>query len=192
MVAIKEKTITLKEYFKLDKASSKKYEYLNGKLHKIPGGTFIHNKIALRIGAQLLFALDNKEKEYHVFNSDMKIQIPEFNHFVYPDAVVVCETIKLYKNRKDIIVNPLLIVEVLSDSTKENDRGTEFLEYKTLPSFKEYVLVHQHFARVETFYRIKPKTWKEEVVKGLNSSIHLNTLDINISLANLYKGVKFG
>ena len=97
--------------------------------------------------------------------SDIKIAIEAFTHFRYPDAVVICEKIEYYGNRKDVIVNPLLIVEVLSSGTESIDRGVKFDDYKTLSSFKEYVLVSQQspmFPRISEKKKIcgAPKWWR--------------------------------
>ena len=191
MTKVTDKVWDVEEYFEFQENSELKYDYVNGKLIEVPGGTHQHNKIAMRIGAELLFALDNIEKEYHVLNSDMKIAIPNYKHFVYPDAVVICEKIELFENRKDIITNPLLVVEVLSDSTEYYDRGSKFLKYKTLASFKEYVLVHQHLPKVDTFYKAAENTWKEDFADNINQKITLHSLGIELELAKIYKGISF-
>ena len=194
MVAFKgiEQTYSIEEYLKLEQNSNRKHEFYNGKIKEVPGGTTSHNLIATRIAAILTFRLDDKEdKEYFVLNSDMKIQIPDFNHFVYPDAVVVCEKIKLYKNRKDVIINPLLIVEVLSPSTERHDRGPKFLQYKTLPSFKEYLLISQMQPWVCVETKKRGNNWSNIVTKNLDDDFYLKTIDEKISLKSLYKGVNF-
>lgn len=121
-------------------------------------------------------------------DSNIKIQIDAFNHFVYPDAVVVCEKIQHYKNRKDVIVNPLLIVEVLSQSTKKYDRGEKFTEYRTLPSFKEYVLVEQTFPSVTTFYREAEDLWRTTDYRSIEDSIPLHSLNVAIAMKDMYEG----
>lgn len=185
------KVFTIEEYLTLEKKSKVKLEYLNGKIKEMPGGTFTHNKIVARVLAALVNAIDEADKPYEVSSSDTKIQIPKYNHFVYPDAVVICEKPQFYKNRKDIIVNPLLVVEVLSPSTEKHDRSAKFLEYRTLPSFKEYVLVSQQEILVNSFYQEEPKLWREIEAEGINSSIHLKSIDCHISLQKIYKNIKF-
>lgn len=191
MTKTQDKIWAKEEYFSFQEKAEEKFDFLNGKLQEVPGGTHQHNKIAMRIGAEILFALDQLEKEYHVFNSDMKIAIPSYKHFVYPDAVVVCEQVQLYENRKDIITNPLLIVEVLSDSTEYLDRGAKFLKYKTLPSFKEYILVSQKMPRMETFYKIAEKTWQENNAESLEANIQLQSIPLTLELRKIYKGITF-
>jgi len=135
--------------------------------------------------------LDEKDKTYFVLSSDTKIQIPEYNHFIYPDAVVVCEKIELYPGNPKAIVNPLLIVEVLSPSTQAYDREGKFLRYKTLPSFKEYVLVRQDKPAVNAIFREKPTVWLDTFAEGLDSLISLKSIGCELSLENIYKGVNF-
>ncbi len=185
-----EKTYTHAEYFALEKNSLKKLEYFNGTIITMSGGTFQHNEIAARILAMLVFAIDEKEKVFHVCNSDMKIQIPSLDYFVYPDAVVVSEKPKFYNNRKDVITNPLLIVEVLSPSTQNYDRGGKFMAYRTLPSFKEYVLVNQFKPMVTTFFRKAAHHWEDQDVEGTDKSVRLQSIDCEIALSRIYKGAE--
>lgn len=126
-----------------------------------------------------------------MLSSDTKIQIPEYNHFIYPDAVVVCEKIELYPGNPKAIVNPLLIVEVLSPSAQAYDREGKFLRYKTLPSFKEYVLVRQDKPAVNAIFREKPTVWLDTFAEGLDSLISLKSIGCELSLENIYKGVNF-
>ena len=193
MVALKKivKNYTIKEYLKLERQSNRKHEFYNGKIKEEPGGTTNHNLIASNAITELNIALRNKDKEYFVLNSDMKIQIPEFNHFVYPDAVVICEKIKLYKGRNDVIINPLLVVEVLSPSTKKNDRGQNFLEYKTLHSFQEYLLLSQKQPWANVNYREEVNLWSDETVRSLEEVVYLKSIDVKIMLKDFYKGVRF-
>ena len=193
MIAFKEKeqTYSIEEYLKLEQNSNRKHEFYNGKIKEVPGGTTNHNLIASNAITELNIALRKKEKEYFVLNSDMKIQIPDFNHFVYPDALVICEEIQLYRGRKDVIINPLLIVEVLSSSTQKYDRGPKFLQYKTLPSFEEYLLISQRQPWISVETKEKKHTWSNVVKKNLLNEIHLKSIDIKISLKDIYRGVKF-
>jgi Uma2 family endonuclease len=187
----KEQFFSIEEYFQLTDTSEQKYEFQNGKIIEMSGGNAVHNEIALKIGAALLWALEEKKQTYKVYNSDMKIQIPEFNHFVYPDAVVICEKPIFYKDRKDIIINPLLVVEVASLSTQEYDRGLKFYKYKTLSSFKEYVLVSQEKAWISAFFQNVPNTWVETIKTGMDSSIYLKSIDVELPLKRVFGGVEF-
>lgn len=183
------KTYTIEEYLELEERSQEKHEYYNGKIKTMPGGTPTHNQIAAHAIAELRFALKTAQKKFLIYNSDMKIQIPDENVFVYPDAVVICEKPILYKNRKDVIVNPLLIVEVLSKSTEEHDRGTKFDYYRSLPSFQEYVLLSQTKPRASVYHRESVDTWRIENVK--EGFIHLQSIGCQISLEDIYEDIIF-
>ena len=156
---VAEKYYTIKEYLAFEQRAVNKHEYYNGKIIKISGGTFAHNLIANNVSSELSVAL--RSKAFFVLNSDMKIRIPQFDCFVYPDTVVVFEKPIFYEDRTDVIMNPLLIVEVSSRSTRKNDRTTKFEYYKTLPSFKEYVLIEQTTPWAVASYKITERTWQD-------------------------------
>ena len=184
-------TYSIDEYFEIESLSKDKLEYRNGKILEMPGAKPKHNLIATWITTYLNLLLMEKEKEYYVLNSDTKIHIPKLNSFVYPDAVVICEEIQLLEGRNDVVINPLLIVEVLSKSTKANDRTGKFFDYRTIPTFQEYILVEQDFAEVTSFYRKEQTLWEEAVATGLDDEIYLKSLDITLELNKVYRQVKF-
>ncbi len=183
------KTYSIAEYLAMEENSIEKHEFYNGKIVKMSGGKYNHNLIAANIITVLNNTLEEKQQEYAVLGNDMKVYIPRTLSFVYPDAVVVCEKPLFYEDRKDIILNPLLVVEVLSPSTEEYDRKGKFFDYKQIPSFKEYVLVEQDIAFVMASYKIADRTWQDTDADGLDTSIHLQSIDCNISLSKIYKGI---
>ena len=182
---------TLDEYLKKETRSVEKHEFYNGKIIPMPGGRSTHNEIALSIGSEIRFALKAQPKKYHVYNSDQKIYIQAENTVLYPDAVVICEAPEFWNGREDLIVNPLVIVEVLSRSTSKYDREGKFMKYQTLPSFMEYILVEQTKPEVESWYRIEKDTWNKTVCKDLNAFINLRSLDISIALREVYEHIEF-
>ena len=189
--AVVNKKYSIEEYLYMEDRSVEKHEFYNGRIIKMPGAKPVHNLIATNIATQLNVELEKKTATYFVLNSDTKIHIPRLNSFVYPDAVVVCETIELYPGSETVITNPLLIVEVLSPSTEGYDRKEKFSYYKRIPSFKEYVLVEQDMPCVTTSYRIAELTWQDTIVDGIASSIHLQSIDCTIALSKIYKRVAF-
>ncbi len=186
--AVAEKCYTISEYLTLEEKAENKHEYYNGNILKMPGASFTHNQIAVNIMVTLANALNNN---FIVLNSDMKIHIPQLESFVYPDAVVVFRKPDFYENRNDVILNPLLIVEVASPSTRKHDRNTKFQYYKTLLSFKEYILIEQVKPWVVASYKIADQTWKDSEASTLNSSIYLQSVDCTIDLKRIYNGVAF-
>lgn len=185
------KTYSIAEYLAMEENSVEKHEYYNGKIIKMSGAKYTHNLIAANIITALNNILEEKQQEYAVLGSDMKVYIPRVLSFVYPDAVVVCEKPLFYEDRKDILLNPLLVVEVLSPSTEEYDRKGKFFDYKQIPSFKEYLLVEQNIAFVTASYKIADRTWQDTEADGVAASIHLKSIDCTISLSKIYKGIKF-
>jgi Uma2 family endonuclease len=182
--------VSLETYLDREAKSIEKHEFINGKVIRMPGAKAKHNQIAAQFASALIVATENIDTTFLIYNSDQKIYIPFYNHAVYPDAVVVCEAPEFWNGREDIILNPILIVEVLSQSTKEYDRHDKFMKYKTLESFKEYVLVHQDRYRVETFYREEPTLWRETIAPKLDSTIFLASLGVTIDLKKIYRNVQ--
>ncbi len=188
--SLRQRKFSIQEYLDMESKSLEKYEYYNGKIINMAGADPIHNLIATLISTELNNLLFSKEQNYFVLNSDQKIRIPELNAFVYPDAVVVCEKIERYE-KTSAIVNPLLIVEVLSPSTESHDRIGKFSMYKMIPSFTEYLLVRQDSVWVNASYREKANTWTDTIVEDLEKKIFLKSIDCELSLKNIYRGITF-
>ena len=188
--SIIQKRFTIEEYLDLESKSLEKHEFHNGKITKMAGASFNHNKIVGNIITALNIALDERN-ECSVLPSDIKIHIPRIRRFVYPDAVVICEEPEFYEGRKDTILNPLLIVEVLSDETDDYNKEGKFLKYSMIPSFKEYVLVSQDEPFVTSFYKKEAETWVKNTAEDISQSTHLQSLSIIIALEKMYKGIIF-
>ncbi len=191
MTLVAEKLYSVEEYFEMEERSKEKLEYYDGEITPMPGAKLNHNLIATNTTTALSIALEEKEQNLLVLNSDTKIHIPGLRSFVYPDAVVVCEVPEFYEGREDTIMNPLLVVEVLSPGTEKYDRHTKFGHYKTLPSFQEYVLIRQNMPFVTASYKIAERTWQDTDAEGIEDTIYLRSLDVTLSLKRLYKGIVF-
>ena len=151
--------VSLEDYFRAEEKSLYKNEYHNGIIIKMAGAKLPHNRLAGQaITLFNIFVYDN-DFDYIVGNSDTKIRINAFNKIVYPDAVVICEKPEYFEGREDTITNPSVIIEVLSKSTKNHDSNLKFDMYRTLPSFKEYVLIHQERKRVSVYSKQPNNTW---------------------------------
>ncbi|MEM6966307.1 MAG: Uma2 family endonuclease, partial [Bacteroidota bacterium] len=155
-----EKLYSIAEYLKMEKKAVEKNEYHNGKIVAMSGGTLAHAILGNKIGSLLENNIETNRQDCVVANSDLKVYIEKANRFVYPDAVVLCENPEYYKQDKNAITNPIIIIEVLSDSTEKYDRGEKFRMYASLPSFKEYILIDQHQPIVDTLFRADAKYWK--------------------------------
>jgi len=185
----KEKLYTFEEYEKLEELAEYKSEFLDGIIVAMAGGKPNHNKIAASIGSAIDNELIKKEKDCSVYNSDQKIFIPKFNRGAYPDCMVICGKEQLIENSTSTLSNPSLIIEVLSESTKEYDKSDKFEGYRSLPSFKEYVLIWQTIPKVQTWYKEDKDLWRISSAFGLDKVIHLYSIDCKISLKDIYRRV---
>ena len=151
--------VSIGDYLNAEEKATSKHEYHNGSIKKMAGGKLAHNQLAQKAASLIDAFVEHHELDLIVSNSDTKIRIERYNKFVYPDAVVICEKPEFYQNRQDTITNPLLIVEVLSDSTKDYDRTTKYEYYRSIPSFQEYVLIHQAIQHVSVYTKQPDQTW---------------------------------
>lgn len=180
---------SLEEYLLREEKNAYKSEFFNGQIFRMPIGKSTHNLIANNISTAMRYSIKGGKLNFIAFNSDQKIYIPNKEIVVYPDALVIAEKPEYYKNRKDLITNPLLVVEVLSKSMRGYDQGEKFMHYRTLPSFKEYVLIEQDEFKVEIWHRAEENTWKITTVTDEEGSIYLNSIGVSISLSDIYENI---
>lgn len=180
---------TIEEYLELEAHSLSKHEYHNGKIIEMAGGTTTHNELSGKLITQLNIAIDAKDAVFKVYSSDMKIWVEVINRFLYPDAVAVALKPEYYNNRRDIITNPLLIVEVTSASTQGYDTNSKFSYYRSIPSFSEYLLVSQEQHHVSRFFREAPDLWRTSDYYNLEDMIPLQSMGLEIPMLGIYKGV---
>lgn len=182
---------SIEDYFRAEEKSIHKHEYHNGIIKKMSGGLLPHNRLAQKTATLIDSFVESNELPFIVSNSDTKIRIEQYNKFVYPDAVVICEKPEFYQNRKDTIINPLLIVEVLSDSTGDFDRTTEYEYYRTIPSFKEYMLAHQDRKHVSVYTKQTDTTWIVRDYDGDEATAILYAIqECPLPLKRLYRGLE--
>lgn len=181
---------TLADYLQKEAKSLRKHEYHNGKIVAMPYSRLPHNQISANILVALTIALEKPDKDYIVVGSDQLVYIPELNVGLYPDALVVCEKPEFYDDGQLLLTNPVLVVEVLSKSTRIYDLKGKFDLYKTLPSFREYVLVEQNKISVETRFQVEPNLWRENKETDLNAIVQLESLGISLALKDVYKKVE--
>jgi Uma2 family endonuclease len=182
-------TYTPEEYLELEEKALYKSEYRNGEIIPMTGGTTNHNQIALNFASSLLYAI--RGKKYRVFIGDVRLWIPEYREYTYPD-VIVTDGKPLYAGKNNTTVtNPLLIVEVLSKSTKNYDQGDKFTFYRSIPQFKEYVLVEQNQYQVMHYSKTNKGEWIFREYKSEDDIVKLQHLDFEISLVDIYQDVNF-
>jgi Uma2 family endonuclease len=187
MAALKVTRITPQEYLAREKEALEKFEFISGEILAMAGAKPRHNRISGRI-LTLLDNILNDSETCEPFNSDQKVRIFEAGPFFYPDVSVACEPIF---DQDDCLRNPVVIVEVLSDSTASYDRGEKFLNYRQLPSLQEYVLVSQSLPLVEHYSRQSASSWVFTVHSGLDATVFLPSLSATLSLREIYRRISF-
>lgn len=182
--------LSILEYLSLEQEHHNRYEYYDGKVYALAGGTINHAKITGNVYNELRKKLEGKTCK--PFNSEVKLAIDSEKTFVYPDAMVLCEEEKTSNLHEHALVNPTVIVEVLSKSTSSYDRGGKLFLYKKIPSLREYILVEQESAIVDVYARKTTKgLWSITRYEGLNTSIFISSLKVELPLAALYFDIKF-
>ena len=177
--------LTLAEYNQLEEENQQRYEYHDGVVFAMAGGDPVHNVI----GGNVIFILNQllRSKNCRVFTSDQKVYIDFFRKSLYPDASVTCGPVERSDKDTKAIVNPILLVEVLSDSTEAYDRGRKFEYFSKLPSLREYVLLSQHEPKAQLHYRPSAtEPWQITWVSQLDQTLTLQSLEIETTLEELY------
>lgn len=174
-------------YLQREEIASIKSEYWAGELFPMAGGTANHNRIAVSVCSALDTALEAGQCE--VFNSDLKLRIEAHDLFTYPDAMVVCGSIQYFPNRTDTILNPIVIVEVLSKATRGLDQGEKFAWYRSLNSLQDYVLIDQYRIHVDCYHRLANGRWLLTEYTSEADMITLESINVEISVRQLYRRV---
>lgn len=190
MQAKKLNNISIKEYIAIEKANDVKYEYLDGSIYAMAGGTVKHTTICGNVFFEIETALRGANKPCRTYNTDAKIRIESKNSYVYPDATVVCGEPEMSEHKPDAVTNPTVIVEVLSKSTVGYDRGDKFYLYRQIESLQEYILIEQEEAKIE-IYKRKGDLWHISRVTGLEAELFISSLDVSIELKQIYLNVDF-
>lgn len=190
MAAQREPCVTAEEYLAQDRAADVRSEYYNGVVVAMAGGTESHSLLAANTLASLHAQLHGRN--CRVYQGDIRVDLPRINTYVYPDVSVVCGPSQLADNRRDILLNPTVVIEVLSPSTANFDRGGKFLRYRTLDSLQEYVLIAQDEYRIERYVRQPDNQWLFAEAVGLEASIDLPSISCRLALTDVYEQVTLG
>ena len=174
------------EYLSLERRAEFKSEYIDGVAYAMAGGSERHNLITGNLVTELNVQL--RATDCKVYPSDMKVRLPNSRKFFYPDVSVVCGETQFTDEERDVILNPVLIVEVLSDSTEAFDRGRKFSSYQQIESLREYLLVSQGEFLVEHYLR-QETGWFYTKAAGLEAALALPALNCRIALSDLYNKV---
>lgn len=182
---------TLEEYLELDKNSEEKFEFWDGGVWNMSGASLDHNRIVMNLSVEI--AIQARKKKCEVFGSDLRVKIPDYPPYRYPDLTALCGVPEIEKmGGLDLLVNPQLIVEVLSESTEAFDRGDKFSYYKSIESFTEYILIAQHRPHVTQFVRQENGWWLQAEFNDLNETVEFRSIPCRVALNEIYRDVHFG
>lgn len=180
---------TPEEYLALEETAEYKSEYLDGVIIPMTGGTTNHNRISLNMSIALRLAL--KGLDYDVFMGDVRLWMTKKRIYTYPDVMVIPGKPEYYNNRQDIVMNPQVIIEVLSKSTKAYDRSDKFKFYQTIPTFQEYILIDQSQVSVEQYCKLANKRWSYSQYDEQDAALVFNFFQVEVALADVYEKVDF-
>lgn len=183
------KFITEEEYLAAEETSQERHEYYKGEVFAMSGGSINHETIV----GDSFFAIRShlQKKSCRVFPSNLKIQSEATTLFTYPDLSIFCETLKPYQNRTDVATNPTVIIEVLSPSTQNYDRGDKFMLYRDLPSLKEYILISSTKILVEHYIKQADNRWQLTVYKRKEDLFTILSIDFTTEIGVFYENVNF-
>jgi len=183
------KTLSLEEYRNLETRAETKQEYHDGEIIEMTGGSINHNRLV----RNLIRLLDNALRKtiYEVFPSDLRLWIPQYNRGLYPDLMIIAGEPLFSDNRNDEILNPCLIIEVLSPSTSSYDRGDKFRYYRSIPQLNQYLLVSQGEILIESYSKTSENHWLLQEYIPARGIISLDSLGISLNLADIYEGIDF-
>ena len=189
LTKVQSQIYTLDKYRALEETADFRNEYHDGIIVPMSGGTINHNRIVCDLIFLLKIAL--KGTPYEIFSGDLRVWIPQYRRGTYPDVMLVSGKPVFNDNRKDEILNPSLIVEVLSKSTEEYDRGTNFLYYRSIPELKEYLLVSQYEYFVEHYQKTGEGQWLLQEYRENDQEIALKSVDLSLAIKDIYQMVDF-
>lgn len=180
---------TAEEYLELEIASETRNEYRNGYIVPMTGGTPEHNRISGNL--YIALSLGSKQRPFEVFHADQRLWIPSVNLYMYPDVMVLPKPLELQTGRRDTVMNPCFIAEVLSRSTQNYDRGEKFMAYRTIPTFQEYLLIDQYRIHIEHHVKTAVNQWLFSEYDDPSVTLSFSTLDIQVQIADLYESIDF-
>jgi Uma2 family endonuclease len=183
------RSYTPEEYLELEEAADYKSEYRDGEIVPMTGGTTNHNKIALNFAANLKFAL--RGQDYDIYIGDVRLWIPRYRQYTYPDVMVIQGEPIYTGTSTTTVMNPLLIVEVLSKSTKNYDLGDKFIYYRSIPEFKEYILIDQTKYHVMQYTKTLEGRWFLTEYESEETILELSSIEFQINLKEIYEKVNF-
>jgi len=179
--------ITPQEYLAIEHEAEYKSEYFDGEMFAMSGASSKHNQIVTNIVGEMYGQF--KKRPCRVYSNDMRVKVSPTDLYTYPDIVAFCDKPRF--DDKHTLLNPTVIIEVLSDSTANYDRGTKFKHYRTLESLKEYLLIAQDECHIEHYIRQINNQWVLSETSDLKETIDLPSIDCHLALTDVYDKVEF-
>ena len=176
------------DYLAIERSAEFKSEYFNGEIFAMSGASEPHNVIVLNTGAEIRQHL--KKRPCKVYANDMRVKVRPTGLYTYPDVVVVCGQAQFDDAHLDTLLNPTILIEVLSDSTEAYDRGRKFEHYRSLESLAEYVLIAQNRPQIEAYRRQPSQQWLLTESRGLEGVLRLHSIECDLALAEIYDKVE--
>ena len=181
--------VTPEAYIAFDRERAGKHEYYAGTIYAMAGGSVRHNRIAGSTYATLYMQL--RQRNCNIYPSDMRVKVVQTGLYTYPDITIICGHEQYEDEKEDILLNPIIIIEVLSPSTEKYDRGKKFHQYRSILSLREYILIAQDEYHIEQFTRQSDNTWVFSEALGRDGSIELRTIQCTLLLEEVYEKVDF-
>ncbi|MET4082721.1 Uma2 family endonuclease [Pedobacter sp. UYP30] len=187
-VAYRKGRMTIEEYLEMENSADAKHEYYMGEVFAMSGAKMPHNKITsnllIAVGVKL------KGKKCNPYGSDARIHIEANTLFTYPDISIICGEVIILNNDDYNVLNPTVIIEVLSKSTKNYDRGEKFKLYRAIATLKEYILIDSESIHIEIFRLNENNHWELQEYNSLNETVIIKAIDETITLSEIYDGVE--
>ena len=180
--------VTAEEYLALDRAAEFRSEFLDGEIIAMSGGSARHSKLQVNLTLELETAL--RGTPCQTFSADLRVRVSP-RMYTYPDLTVVCGKPVLADERQDILLNPTVIVEVLSPSTEHYDRGVKFQCYRGIESLRDYILVAQDQIRIEQYTRGEANTWTLRDYHDIRETLLIESVRVSLPLASIYERIDF-
>lgn len=181
--------LSVEEYLQWEEVAETKHEYVSGNVIAMAGATREHNEIV----ANLIREVGNclKGKECAIYPSDFRVTTPAGKSYFYPDATVVCGSLQMQPHVFDTLQNPVVIIEVMSEGTENNDRGYKFFHYQQIPSLQEYILIDSRKQGIEIIRRQNNDTWKFDKLSAAEGKLELTSIGCSLSFEDIYYRVQF-
>lgn len=180
--------MTSQQYLSAEREAVEKSEFINGQVVAMAGAQRSHGRISTNLTQFIAAALEGTSCE--TFSSDMRVAAPSYQSYFYPDIVVACDS-EFEDNKQDTLVNPMVIIEILSESTEAYDRGAKFLAYRQMPALRQYVMISPNAFQIESYAKSDSGVWVLTEILYPESGLDLADLNLRIPLTRIYARVQF-